>query len=352
MELQAFGFTPALSAYCKENSLEGFDIGRIAAEHKERYVVWTESGSYNAEITGNLRFSATSRSDFPAVGDWVAVRIFDESLAIIHQVLPRHSVLERKAVGKVGEKQIIAANLDAALIIQGADQDFNLNRLERYLTICYAAGIKPHFLLSKIDLVDEPEWNAKLDKVRQRRSELDIFPFSNLTKIGYPEIDALFKPGKTYCFIGSSGVGKSTLSNHLSGTELMKTSAISNSTNKGRHTTSHREMILLSNGSILIDTPGMREIGVIESVEETFDAILLLAQSCKYNDCSHQQEEGCAILQAIDEGELEYGAYENFLKMKRESAHFQSTIAEKRKKDKAFGKMAKEIMKHRRKTKF
>lgn len=351
MDLKSLGYTETLEKYRKDNHLTTFETGRVAVEHKERYIVKTATQEIDAEITGNLRFSAQERADFPAVGDWVAIAVYDD-LALIHHIFPRKSILQRQAVGKFGEKQIIATNIDFALIIQGVDQDFNINRLERYLAVCKSGNVEPIVLLSKTDLIGPSELQAKMDIIKSRHPDISIIPFSNLSKSGYEQIKEQLQPTMTYCVIGSSGVGKSTLINHLSETELMKTNSISSSTKKGKHTTSHRELFLLDNGAILIDTPGMREIGITENVEETFDEINELSKNCKFNNCSHIHEEGCAILEALENGELDQGIYENFLKMQREAERFQSTVADKRRKDKAFGKMSKQVVKLRRKNKY
>ena len=321
------------------------------AVHRERYVIKSPDGEYDAEITGNLRFSAESSSDFPVVGDWITFSVFDGSLAIIYSILPRLSILERQAVGKSGEKQLIAANVDYSFIVQSLDQDFNINRLERYLTLSLTSDITPILLLSKTDLIDKKELSNKIDTIHKRHSGLRILHFSNNTKEGYEEIENELQKGKTYCFLGSSGVGKSTLINHLLGEQMMKTRTISESTGKGKHTTSHRQLFILKNGSIVIDTPGMREVGVIDTSEDSFDTISELSVKCKFSDCSHTNELGCEVLAAIDDGRIDEASYQNFMKLQREAAHFQSTLAEKRQKDKKFGKIYKQIIAYKKKNK-
>ena len=348
MELSALGLTAEFENFVREQNLGSFTLARVVAEHRERYLVKTEEKTLTAEVTGNLRYTARNRADFPAVGDWVAISVFDDSLAVIHRILPRKTLLERQAIGKFGEKQIIAANIDCAFIVLGADRDFNLNRMERFLAIVRAGGIRPVVLLSKIDLPDQAEVDAKIEMIRHRHPALELIPFSNITGAGIHEIESMLLPAHTFCFLGSSGVGKSTLSNRLSGQEVMKTRETSVSTSKGRHTTSHRELIVLEGGAIVIDTPGMREVGVTEQVDASFDRFEALARQCKFGNCTHQQETGCRILEALDAGEIDPDAYENYLKLQRESARFQTSVAEKRKKDKAFGKMYKQVVKHRK----
>lgn len=351
MTLAELGYDDDLKLYSQEQSLQSFEIGRVIAEHRERYTVSTEKGELEAEIIGQLRFTASDRSDFPAVGDWVAVSAYNKQDAIIHAIYPRRSILERHAVGKFGEKQIIAANIDYALIIQAVDRDFNLNRLERYLTISYTGNIEPVIILSKIDLVGQDVLADTVGKIAKRIKGVQTIALSNISGDGLEAIFQLLQTGKTYCFMGSSGVGKSTLINNLAGQDLMKTNSISESTNKGRHVTSHREMHVLKSGGILIDNPGMREIGLVDSdggMEATFENIINLSSACKFSDCQHIHENGCAVLEAVENGELDRASYENYLKMEREKTHFQSSIAEKRRKDKEFGKMCKAFTKNKK----
>ena len=344
MTIEDLGYNDTFEKLRQEKNLADFEIGRIIAEHKERYIVQNEKGEFEAEITGNLRFSATSRADFPAVGDWVALINCDADFGIIHSLIPRRSVLSRQAVGKFGETQIIAANIDVALLVQAVDRDFNVNRLERYLTICYSSRVSPIIVLTKTDLIEAQKLNEILERIKQRIKDVPVIAISNETKEGYSSIKELMQKGKTYCLLGSSGVGKSTLMNNLSGKNIMKTNAISKSTNKGRHVTSHRELRVLEGGGILIDNPGMREIGVVDSadgLENTFDKIFSFSKQCKYADCTHTNEVGCAVIEALEQGEIDDKSYENFLKIEREKAHFDLTVAEKRKKEKSFGKMLK-----------
>ena len=354
MTLEDLGYNPELEKYVKEENLTDFEIGRITKEHKERYIVRTDKNEFEAEITGNLRYAANSRTDYPAVGDWVAIKSYDSNSAIIYNVLPRKSALERQAIGMFGEKQIISSNVDDAFIIQSIEKDFNINRFERYLTICHSAKIKPILILSKIDLFTKEETQNILKKLKSRVKKNTIFLLSNITKEGYNQILSMLEKGKTYCVIGSSGVGKSTLINNLLGRELMKTSSISQATNKGKHTTNHRELIILDNGGILIDTPGMRELGITDDTQgivSTFDTIIDLTSKCKFNDCTHISEKGCAVVKALNDGDINKATYKNYLKMLKEQKWFQSTVEERRRKDKKFGKMVKSVMKDKKQYK-
>jgi ribosome biogenesis GTPase len=348
MSLEDFGFNNKLGKFITENNLDNFEIGRVIAEHKERYIIKTTKGEFEAEITGNMRFTAKSREDFPAVGDWVALTTYESDFAIIHKILPRFSIIKRQAVGHFGEIQIIATNIDYAFLIQSIDRDFNINRLERYLTICNSSKVSPIIILSKTDLINQLRISEILENIKSRIQDVPVIAISNETQNGYDTLKAIIEKGKTYCMLGSSGVGKSTLLNNLSGKTVMRTDTISQQTNKGRHVTSHRELIILESGGILIDNPGMREVGIADStsgLEITFDKIVSLSQNCKFKDCTHTNETGCSVLEAMEKGELDKASYENYLKMEREKAHFESTVAEKRKKEKAFGKILKDYHK-------
>jgi ribosome biogenesis GTPase len=348
MNINDLGFTADLAAYLEDNHLSDFSVGRVTREHRERYVVSDGDKEYEAEITGNLRFSANSRTDFPAVGDWIAMTVYDSDKAIIHKILPRKSVLERQAVGKPGENQIISTNIDAAFIIQAINNNFSINRLERYLTICYSSNIEPVLVISKIDLSTEKEVQDAISSLEKRDRRIKYILLSNMTLQGLDQVMDFIQKGKTYCVIGSSGVGKSTLINNLLKKNILKTGQISLSTNKGRHVTDHRELLVLENGGIIIDTPGMRELGIADSangLEITFDFIVSLSQKCRFKDCTHTNEVGCSVIAAVDNGEIDKDSYENYLKLQREKAHYESTIAEKRKKDKVFGKLIKNYFK-------
>jgi len=307
MRLEDFGFNEIHNRFRNEHNLDRFEIGRVICEHKERYTVKTLNGEYDAEIIGNMRFTAKSREDFPAVGDWVAMTIHDSDFAIIHSILPRFSTIKRQAVDKFGEIQIIATNIDYAFLVQAADRDFNINRLERYLTICNSSKVSPIIVLSKIDLINEQRINEIVESIKVRIKGVPVITISNETQSGYDVINKSIEKGKTYCMLGSSGVGKSTLLNNLSGKTLMKTDTISGSTSKGKHVTSHRELIVLENGGILVDNPGMREVGIADlssGLEVTFDVIYKLSRSCKFTNCTHTSEVGCNVLRAVEEGEI------------------------------------------------
>lgn len=355
MKLEELGYNDNLEKYRVEQKLDSFEIGRIIAEHKERYIVKTTEGVYEAEITGNIRFTAKGREDFPAVGDWVSLTTYDHDFALIHKILPRFSIIKRQAIGQFGEIQIIATNIDCAFLVQAIDRDFNINRLERYLTICNSSNVKPIIVLSKIDLINEFQINEILSNLSIRIKNVTIIPISNETRSGYEKIRMIIEKGKTYCLLGSSGVGKSTLLNNISGNNIMKTDKISQSTNKGKHITTHRELIILENGGILIDNPGMKEVGIADTsngFEITFDILFQISKNCKFKDCTHTFETGCAVIDAVERGEINKESYDNYQKIEKEKAHYESTVVEKRKKDKAFGKMVKNYKKDMNKNKY
>lgn len=353
MDLFDLGLTNDLSEKLKEIDLSGLSLGRVTQEHKERYVVFDAENEYDAEITGNMRFSASSRADFPAVGDWVAMKVYDKDQAIIHKVLPRKSVLERQAVGKKGESQIISTNIDVAFIVQAINNNFSINRLERYLAICYSAGIEPVLVISKIDLSSASEISNAIASLEKRDKKVKYILLSNITHEGLNQIVNFIQKGKTYCVAGSSGVGKSTLINNLLKKNILKTGPISTSTNKGKHVTEHRELFILENGGIIIDTPGMKELGMTdnsEGIKTTFQEILDISLNCKFSDCKHINEAGCAVIEAVKKGTIDRKSFDNYLKMQKENERFVTSVAEKRRKDKIFGKMIRNYLKEKGKS--
>jgi ribosome biogenesis GTPase len=249
---------------------------------------------------------------------------------------------------------VIAANVDYALIIQAVDRDFNLNRLERYLTICNSSRVNPIIVLTKTDLIGETDKTALISRINERINNVPVLALSNVSGNGLDTLNRLIEKGKTYCLLGSSGVGKSSLINSLSGKQLMSTGAISQSSNRGRHVTSHRQLIVLENGGLLIDNPGMREVGVVDTnqgLETTFDDIVHFSENCKFTDCTHTTEAGCAVLKAVENGTIDPAAYENYLKLEKEKAFFETSLIERKKKEKMFGKTVKDYYKKKVKGK-
>lgn len=351
MPLLTLGLHPKMHALVASDHNPDFVLARVIIEHRERYVVQTIDGNYSAIITGNLRFTATERADFPAVGDWVSVGPMDEDSMIIYKVLPRFSVLARQAVGQFAEQQIIATNVDFAFLVQACGYDFNINRLERYLVLCRNAEIIPIIILNKTDTISTEEVESLLRQVQERVPNTIVIAMSSHSGVGYDQLRAQLKPGYTYCFLGSSGVGKSTIINKLQGEALITTSHISESTQKGRHTTTSRSLFQLSNGSLVIDTPGMRELGMVEEqagLTQTFADVEALTEQCKFNDCTHENEQGCAILDAIAMNTLDKDVFHNYQKLQREQARFHASVYEKRQKNRAQGKRYKSIQQSKR----
>lgn len=354
MSLTTLGLTEEVLQSWEEWKDGEFILARVLVQHRDRYVVQTETDTRRAEITGKLRYTATDGEDLPAVGDWVKVIPTDEDSGIILDILPRKSVLKRRAVGQHGASQLIAANIDYAFIVQAIGHDFNLNRLERYLALTHAANIQPIVVLTKTDLIKADELTNYLDQLRERTKEIPIIPVSILQPDTLNGLRNYLLPGKTFCFIGSSGVGKSSLINAMGGGGMLKTQSISETTNKGRHTTTHRELMVLPGGAIVIDTPGMREIGMVDvslGIETTFSDIGTLADNCQFTDCRHEGEKGCAVQEAIEAGKLTVETLESYRKLKREQEHFSSTVKQRRDKDKSLGKLYKSIQRANRKRK-
>ncbi|MFC1783213.1 ribosome small subunit-dependent GTPase A [Planctomycetota bacterium] len=303
-----------------------------------------------AKITGKQMFNALSREDYPAVGDWVTITDLGEQQAVIHQILPRKTIIKRKASGK-NDIQVIAANIDVAFVIESVDRDYNLNRFERYFAITRDGGIIPAIILNKIDLISNEELESRIDQIKNRFGDIDFITTSTVNNEGLDELKAYIAKGKTYCFLGSSGVGKSSLINKLIGKEVIKTSQISTHTDRGRHTTTSREMYFLENGGIVIDNPGMREVGMTDvgdGIDSLFDEIISLARKCKYVDCTHIHEPGCAVLSAIKTGRLDEDRYNNYLGLKKEAEYYEMTELEKKQKNSQFGKFVKKAKKELR----
>ncbi len=339
----------------KRDALEmpGCDIARITRVDRDRYLVRNEEHEVQAEPTGKLIFAAGSGEDLPCVGDWVLVQYYnDGTLAIIHEILPRKSFLRRKSAGKKIDYQMIAANVDIAFIVQSCDADFNLRRLERYLVMVREGRVEPVILLSKTDLVSPEQLEARTAEIRRDHIDARVMPFSNVTGDGLDPVSGLMKKGTTCCMLGSSGVGKTTLLNHLLGRETFDTAPVREKDGRGRHTTARRQLIVLDSGALLIDTPGLRELGmmaVAESIDGSFSDIHELATHCRFDDCTHTTEPGCGILTAVEQGNLSRERYQGYMKLMRESAFHEMSYVERRKKDKKFGRMVRNVMKNHRK---
>ncbi len=347
--LDSIGFNSWFRKQAGPDRLEVGEVARVVAVHRESCTISNGQVEIPAEVTGRLMFTAESPLDYPAVGDWVYVQYFDDATsAIIDGVLPRKTILMRKTSGKKIEFQLIAANIDTGLIVQSLDNNFNLRRLERYLVMIHNSRIQPVVLLSKSDLLSAAEIEEKIAAIHELMPEVPSVAFSNKDKAGLDEVRNLLEPQQTYCMLGSSGVGKTTLLNNFLGKEQFATRNIRDKDGKGRHTTTGRQLIRLPGGALLIDTPGMRELGNIAveaGIEETFSEISELATQCRFADCSHTQEQGCAILAALASGDISNARYESYMKLVRESAFHEMSFLEKKQKDRQFGKMVKTVMK-------
>ncbi len=351
--LKLLGFDKFFQDRLKESEAAGCSPARVTEVHRDSFTVRNSRREIAAEVTGNLSFSAESGADLPCVGDWVMARYYDnEILAIIHSVFPRKTFLRRKTPGRRIDYQMIAANIDYGMIVQAADADFNIRRLERYLVMVREGGIEPIILLTKIDLISPVDLEEKKSLISNSGLDCETIPVSNITEEGHEQVSGILEAGKTYCLIGSSGVGKTTLLNRLIGQDLFSTKAVRAGDGKGRHTTTRRQLTSLENGAMIIDTPGMRELGSIgasEGIEETFSDIEALKEQCLFSDCSHTREKGCAVLAAIANGTLDEERCQSYLKLLNETRFHQMSFLEKKKREKDFGRMVKSVIKHSRK---
>ncbi len=351
-KLEKLGLDKCFLETVAPESLENFEIARVLAVHKDSYIISNGEVDVLAELVGKIIFSASSPIDYPAVGDWVLANFYDENtFAIIHEILSRKSLLKRKTPGKKVDFQLIAANIDVAFIIQSLNENFNLRRLERYLVMANESNIQPIVLLSKSDLLVSEDIANKIDEIQKNMPRLQVLPFSNANESGLGRVKGIMQPSLTYCLLGSSGVGKTTLLNNLIGESRYKTKIVSKKESKGRHATTHRQLIKLHFGALVVDTPGMRELGIFSvstGLEETFSEIIKLAEDCQFNDCTHVREKGCAVLDAVERGLLSADRYQNYIKMNKESNYNEMSYLEKRKKDKQFGKLCKTVMKHKK----
>jgi ribosome biogenesis GTPase len=321
MTLTELGWTDALATAFEPFAVDGFVPARVSVAYGATFRVMHERGDELADSAGRLRHDAQTRRDMPAVGDWVAVKPSTSAggRATIHAVLPRKSLFSRKAAGDETAEQIVASNVDVAFLMTAFDHDFNLRRLERYLTMTWESGAQPVILLNKQDLTEDAM--VHLEEVARIASGVPVHAMSARDETGLEALAPYLRPGVTIALLGSSGVGKSTLINRLLGEDRLATAAVRENDQRGRHTTTHRELVPLPGGALLIDTPGMRELQLWSAdsgIAETFDDISALAAGCSFGNCQHDQEPRCAVKQAVADGRLPAKRLESFLKLRAE----------------------------------
>ncbi|MBU1564719.1 MAG: ribosome small subunit-dependent GTPase A [Proteobacteria bacterium] len=348
MKLNDMGFDQWFQLHGSALRQEGLDIARISAVDRGSYLIRNLTREVPAELAGKFYFQAESSIDLPCVGDWVTVQYHNnDTEAIIHEVFPRKTFLRRKSAGEKIDLQMIAANIDVAFIVQSCHFDFNVRRMDRYLVMAADGGVEPIVVLTKTDLISPEELEQKLAAMRSSTTTARVLALSNITGIGFDEFQQVLVAGRTYCLLGSSGVGKTTLLNRLIGQDAFATKAVSGS-GEGIHTTTRRQLIVLNQGSMLIDTPGMRELGLLgasEGVNQGFEDIGQLSQNCRYPNCGHMQEPGCAVRAAVTSGALTDDRYRSYIKLRNESEYHELSYVDKRKKDRTFGRFIKSVKK-------
>lgn len=317
---------------------------RVVAVDRGQFLLLNKMGTFRAKLSGKYMFESNASEELPCVGDWVCVDKADtDEFGQINGVLARKTSLRRKAAGESVEYQMIAANIDFVIIVQSCNYDFNLKRLERYLVMVTDGGAAPYILLTKTDLVTPEVLDSQLAQLEDAPITAPILTLSNVTGEGLEDLRSILSLGKTYCFVGSSGVGKSTIINGLLGRDVLETKTVFG-TGEGRHTTVRRELIVLENGAMVIDNPGMREFGILSAdsgIETSFSDIIGLSSQCHFRDCTHTNEPGCSVIKAVDSNKIDPEHYNNFIKLSSESEFNQMSYAEKRKKDRSFGRFLK-----------
>jgi ribosome biogenesis GTPase / thiamine phosphate phosphatase len=355
-DLMSLGFDSWFSSQVDVNIRTEFIPARIAAEHRGEYDVWSTRGEERAKLSAPLfrKLSKGRGESLPGTGDWVALNpdLDVDGLAIVEQIFERRTVFTRGAAGKETRVQVVAANVDRVCMVSGLDDNYNVRRVERYLARIWASGAQPVLILNKTDLCDDVD--AVIRDLEVHCENVPILAISALNDDGVDGVRKLIEPGKTAVLVGSSGTGKSTLINALFGEIRMETGDVREKDSKGRHTTTRRQMLLLPKGGMLIDTPGMRELQLFddEGIDNVFADIEALAAQCRFGDCRHAAEPGCAVQAALESGDLDPERFFNYAKMGREVADFEERqdIYKRRKSEKTFGKMVKNAKKHKKKN--
>jgi ribosome biogenesis GTPase len=313
--LEELGWDADWASALEQLQEDNLIAGRIAEQHRGVYVVWSAAGELRARAAGRLFYAHEVGSPIPAVGDWVGIHT-EGGAATITSILPRRSAFIRKRAGLASDEQVLAANVDTAFLLAGLDDDFSLRRLERYITTAWESGAEPVVVLTKADLC--PDVAEAMFQVETVAIGVPVYPLSNITGIGVDALSRHLQPGRTVVLLGSSGVGKSTLLNRLAGSERMRTAAVADD-GTGRHTTTHRELVRLPDGALVIDTPGLRELQFWDGdLSAAFEDIESLAADCRFRDCAHQTEPGCAVLTAVDDGSLALDRLRSWRKLQRE----------------------------------
>jgi ribosome biogenesis GTPase len=342
-DLQALGWTARFEELFAPYRREGLTPARVGMEHTHIYRVLTGRDEWLARVAGRLRHHASGRADFPTVGDWVAVEPATSGDARIKAVLPRTSRFSRRAAGDATEEQVVAANIDTVFLVGGLDHDFNPRRLERYLVVAWESGATPVIVLNKADLVDHPQIPA--DEVRALAPGVDVHAVSTRQPETLAPLQAYLTTGRTGALLGMSGVGKSTIVNRLVGHDLLRTTEVRESDSRGRHTSSNRQLVQLPGGGLLIDTPGMRELQLWDAggLTDTFADVATLAEQCRFRDCRHGEEPGCAVTGAVAAGELPGSRLESFRKLAAEREHAERQRDERKRQGRIGAKAIRQI---------
>ena len=325
--LNDLGWDETFAEAFAAHAAAGLVPGRVAVQHRGAYDVLTEHGELRCDVAGRLYDESASPADLPAVGDWVAVAPrLAESAGTIHAVLPRRTRFSRKTAWQATEEQVVAANVDVVFIVTSMNEELNLRRLERYLILARESGASPVILLAKSDLARDVE--STVEEVRSVAFDIPVHAVSSVTGEGLDSVRAYLRPGVTAALLGSSGVGKSTLVNKLAGEELLLTREIRDD-GRGRHTTTRRELVQLPDGALVIDTPGMRELQLWvadEGLEEAFADVTSLFAKCRFSDCRHESEPGCAVRAALADGTLAPERWDSYLRLQAELEHLERRI--------------------------